>query len=315
MIRLICTVAVVLMTLTFGAAAAWGCEAHALEKDRRAILAMAGRYKVTFQFEETLGIAADYELHEPHHSEVEELIEVIADEPGFISLQHILVLQEEDGSPRVVKHWRQDWTYEDNHLNVYQGDRTWEHVTLSDDEVAGTWSQAVYQVDDSPRYEAIGRWEHLGERSSWESGETWRPLPRREYTQRHDYQVLVARNRHTVTPSGWVHEQDNYKLVLDDAGRPAEVLAHETGLNLYEPNESGDFAAGERYWEDTATYWSEVRAVWSDLLDDPGRLKLEAKVDDKRMHESMFGLADATREGRRPSAEAIRATITAYLVR
>ncbi len=302
------------MTLAFTVAApasackACGCEAgdksaadhghtHAPEADRQAILAMAGEYHVTFQFQETVGVEPGYELKDPYRSEATEFVEVIEDTGDFISLQHVLVLKnEQTGEDRVVKHWRQDWTYEDDTLNAYRGDRTWERVTLDPQDVAGTWSQAVYQVDDSPRYEAIGEWTHTGGRSAWESQDTWRPLPRREYTKRSDYQVLVAKNRHTITPEGWVHEQDNYKLVLGDDGQPEKVLTHESGLNVYDRVDDVDFAAGRQYWEETSEYWQDVRAVWTDVLNQPGRVTLKPKVDDQRLHSVMFDMATEVRE-------------------
>ena len=45
-----------------------------------------------------------------------------------------------------------------------------------------------------------------------------RPLPRRESSVRDDYDVLIGHNRHTIVPSGWVHEEENYKVVLDGHG-------------------------------------------------------------------------------------------------
>lgn len=288
---------------------AWACEpcgcekqqvghANAPQQDRRAILAMTGDYRVTFQFQETVGIEPGYEFHDPYYSEATEFVEVIEDTGDFISLQHILVLKDkETGEDRVVKHWRQDWKYQDTRLNEFRGNKTWELVTLEPEEVAGKWSQAVYQVDDSPRYEAVGRWTHTGNRSVWESDDTWRPLPRREFSKRSDYQVLVAKNRHTITPEGWVHEQDNYKLVLDDEGQPEKVLAHESGLNVYDRVDDVDFTAGHQYWDQTQAYWQDVREIWADVLGQPGSVTLEAKVDDKRLHQVMFDLADQVREG------------------
>jgi len=154
----------------------------------------------------------------------------------------------------------------------------------------------VYQVDDSPRYEAIGKWEHLGERSAWESEVTWRPLPRREHTKRKDYHVMQAVNRHTITPAGWVHEQDNQKLVLDEAGQPVRIIAHESGLNIYDTTDSVDFSAGRDYWEDTAAYWSDVRELWAEVLYEPGRKHVAVMVGEKPLFAQMFALAREIRE-------------------
>ena len=293
-------------------------EATAPEADRRAILAMAGEFDVTFQFEETVAIQPDYELAEPYRSTASEMVEVIEDRGDFISLQHVLVVHdpdEPDAPPHVVKHWRQDWTYQDTDLLTFRGDRTWQHVRLSTQEVQGTWSQAVYQVDDSPRYEAIGTWDHRGERSAWESAETWRPLPRREFSKRSDYQVLVARNRHTLTPRGWVHEQDNRKLVLDDTGQPQHIIAHETGLNLYHRTGPEDTAAGRDYWQQTADYWHDVREIWSQTYEDHEVIALKSKVDDQRLHAALFALADRARtDGHSPQLrDEARQTVRSFL--
>jgi hypothetical protein len=270
---------------------------EALDLDRQAILSMAGDYQVAFQFQETVAIEAGYELKEPYNSQATEFVEVIEDTGEFISLQHVLVLHDDEtDETRVVKHWRQGWTYQDTQLNVFRGNRTWEQLALSPGEVAGSWTQAVYQVDDSPRYESVGRWTHTGDRSAWESEETWRPLPRREYTKHSDYQVMVARNRHTLTPSGWVHEQDNYKLVLGDDGGTQKVLVHESGLNIYNRVDDVDFASGHEYWNATQDYWQDVRTVWADILGQPGRITLLAKVDGKRMHKTMFAMAKQVKE-------------------
>src|SRR5690606_1890905 len=63
--------------------------ASAPEQDREAILAMAGGYTVNFNFEETLQLDPNATPSEEHHSDGHELVLVLADEPGFISLQHL----------------------------------------------------------------------------------------------------------------------------------------------------------------------------------------------------------------------------------
>lgn len=270
-----------------------------LERDRRAILAMAGGYRTTFDFIETVGFVPGYEPARPYQSWATEYVQVIVDEPGFLSLQHILVMffKTADGGiegPMVTKHWRQDWRYEDRDLHVYAGDNTWERRRLSREQVRGAWSQAVYQVDDSPRYEAIGRWKHNGNHSSWHSENTWRPLPRREFSVRDDYDVLAGTNRHSITPTGWIHEEDNLKLVLDDANEPRDQLPYlvrETGLNRYERIRDFDFSAGEAYWQRTRGFWGDVREAWAEVKEESDRFKIRASVDGAPLYEVMFGYA------------------------
>ena len=139
------------------------------------------------------------------------------DRGDFIALQHILVMrvQMQDGQvsePIVVRHWRQEWRYQADSLLAYEGRNTWVRRPVPAGERSGSWVQSVLQVDDSPRYAARGRWQHGDSFSTWIGDETWRPLPRREFSVRSDYQVLVGTNRHTITPGGWVQEENNLKL-------------------------------------------------------------------------------------------------------
>lgn len=277
------------------------------ERDRRAILAMAGPYRASFDFIETMGFTPDYQPPRPYQSWGTEYVYVVADEPDFISLQHVMVMYFEspDGEvsePMVMKHWRQDWRYEDTRLNVYVGDNTWEQRSLNEEAVEGSWSQAVFQVDDSPRYEGYGRWRHAGNYSSWESEETWRPLPRREFSVRDDYDVLAGRNRHTIVPTGWTQESDNLKLDLKAAGEPdadQPYLAREAGLNRYERISGHDFAPGDRYWERTGPFWEQVRLAWDALLAQHDRVRLKREVDGQKLFEAMFGYARELDEGAR----------------
>jgi len=244
------------------------------EKDRRAILAMAGPYRTSFEFLETVAYTPDFERGRPYQSWGTEYIYVIEDQPDFVSLQHIIVMfvKGQDGQimgPFVQKHWRQDWQYQKDSVFAFVGDNAWQHRPVPAADVSGSWMQSVYQVDDSPRYESWGRWQHRGNVSTWISAETWRPLPRRESSVRDDYDVLVGTNRHTIVPTGWVHEEENYKVRLDGQGEIAgglPFLAKELGVNRYERIVDFDFSAGDDYWQQTSRYWEDARAVWSELL-------------------------------------------------
>ena len=136
------------------------------EKDRLAILAMQGEHKINFDFMETMGFIEDYIPSKPYQSWGTEFVIAVEDEKDFISLQHIMVMffEQDDGTisdPIVVKHWRQDWKYQDKSISEFVGKNTWERKNLSYSERKGAWSQTVYQVDDSPRYEGFGEWKHF----------------------------------------------------------------------------------------------------------------------------------------------------------
>jgi hypothetical protein len=233
------------------------------EADRDAILAMVGEYAVTFDFSEFMAVEAGYELAEDKTTPAREVVYVIEDDGDYIALQHLLLVGD-PSEPMVIKHWRQDWRYEPDRLMAYQGFGTWEMHAVSDQDAAGAWSQTVYQVDDSPRYAGIARWEHASNAATWEPEATYRPLPRRDATVRDDYDVIEAVNRHTVLSWGWTHEQDNSKVILRDG--EARELVREHGINTYTRTDlMGDEAAAE-YWEATAAYWDEVRDAWDEIM-------------------------------------------------
>ncbi|MEM8497807.1 MAG: DUF6607 family protein [Pseudomonadota bacterium] len=264
-------------------------------KDRLAILSLAGQYRATFDFIETVGFTDGYRPGKPYQTWGTELVKVIEDSPKFISLQHILVMyfMRDDGSksePVVMKHWRQDWTYEDRDLHVYQGDQQWKHQRISRSAAKGNWTQTVFQVDDSPRYEAYGRWVHTSNNSHWRSSLTARPLPRREFSVRSDYSVLEAVNRITITPTGWVMEEDNLKTKLLENGH-REYLAREAGITRYERIED-KLEAGNNYWVRTQDYWAAVRSAWSDVYQQHRRFAVSKSSNDKPLFQLMFENAD-----------------------
>lgn len=282
-------------------------EETSFEKDRRAILSMAGEFQVGFHFRETLSLHRDYAIREKAYNEKAfETVKVVEDEGRRIVLQHLLQV-----GPTVVKHWAQIWTYEDAEILEFQGHRTWVAKTVPEAEAKGKWTQRVTQVDDSPRYEGIGAWVHFGDSSEWTATAN-RPLPRREHTKRKDYDLLVVTNRHTVTPRGWFHEQDNAKWVKRDGGE--YPLCREVGLNDYIRVEGHDFAKADEYWEKTSSFWKDVRLVWDELSPLEGRIELLSKSDEGRIFDVVGDLADDAESGDAPAIDEIRRTLKSFVV-
>ncbi len=296
----------------------------AFERDRRAILAMAGEYRATFDFIEVAGFRDAFKPDRPFQSWGTEKVYVIADTGRAISLQHILVMNAIDKAgtlrgPLVTKHWRQNWTYEALERVVYRGRNRWQIVALPGVDRTGAWVQSVWQVDDSPRYSGVGRWQHFGNYSTWVSGEEWRPLPRREFSVRSDYHVLSGSNRHTITPTGWIQEELNLKVELDEAGNAvpnAPVLVREFGLNRYESIIDFDWTPADHYWTRTAPLWEAVRAEWATYIAD-GTIVLRGQPDQRQLFLPLFEFAGALEAGEAKSAGEIRAfvhtAVAAYL--
>lgn len=253
--------------------------------DKQAIRGHCGCFEVTYRFAETFALAPGYEPKAP--KQVGGLEWVVADEerPDALSLQHVLVVP-----GGALKHWRQEWVYEPTYLLDFKGDGVWVKRRLGPHEARGKWVQRVYEVDDSPRYEGLGTWVHAGGKPYWES-EAWSPLPRREYTTRSDYNVLVRRNRQQLTDSGWRHEQDNTKLRV--AGSKQSPLVLEKGLNTYRRVDAARCERAERWWRDNRDAWHQVQAVWQDVYRQSDRLHLAREIDGVPLWQRLFAITEA----------------------
>jgi hypothetical protein len=268
------------------------------EKDRRSILNMAGSFRVSFQFIETAGFVDNYSPPRPYFSWGTEKVQVLEDRGDFICLQHILVMFFKDSSgtiqgPMVMKHWRQDWTYQDTNLHLYEVQRKWSRKNFEESDVQGKWSQAVFQVDDSPRYEVLGRWKHENGVSFWKSDFSGRPLPRREFSVRKDYNLLEGEHQITILPTGWLHEQNNMKVnvINDQSSTQTQYLAKETGFNRYERISDPSLSAADDYWEATSDYWKDVRKAWEVVYAENDTFILSSNFEDRKLYEYHFGHA------------------------
>jgi len=264
------------------------------EADRAAIVAMQGEYQISFSFEETAALAEGYTRAEPYRTGGDEVVIVVENSSQRIVLQHLLL---HVPSGHVTKHWRQDWTYEATQRWEFTSDQTWRWRDLPQDQIKGHWTQCVYEVSDAPRYCGTGRWVHANGISTWTSDTSWRPLPRRDYTKRKDYNGLGAINRHTITPDGWTHEQDNIKAIRDDKGEVQGVLVREFGFNDYRRTAKIDFSPAYQYWKATAEYWANIRARWERRLQETRGIHLASKPDGMALIEPMFKHAQSMIEG------------------
>ena len=291
------------------------------ERDRRAILAMAGDYRTSFDFIETVGFTEGYQPRAPYQSWGTERVYVVTNEPEIVSLQHIIVMHfvADDGfesDAMVVKHWRQDWQYEDAEVHAFQGRGAFVRRALDPASRKGAWTQTVYQVDDSPRYEAVGRWTHASGVSYWQSDDRRRPLPRREFSVRDDYQALYGSHRITITPAGWTQEEDALKLVLDESNRPSRsqpYLAREAGLSRYDRVLDYDFSAGDDYWEETGAFWSRVRQYWDALYKAESAFSFVKSAEGMPMFMALFGMAGEDFESEADMDRAIATLLTSYV--
>ena len=255
-------------------------------KDVESIKSMCGCFKIDFNFTETFVFSEDedYKKSKTYKSGGLEWGHLIVDEKNKISIQHLLIVGSKQ-FPTIVKHWRQDWLYQNTALYTYDKNDKWSFVNMDKKDVRGQWTQKVYQVDDSPRYEGTSSWVHVDGKSYWENT-TPAPLPRREFSKRSDYNVTLRGNRHEVTDSGWVHDQDNKKIQKDDGSQ--FVLAHEKGYSTYTRVPDEDCKAAVEWWEKNSNKWKMVRDKWNSIYGLNQDLALKPTVDDKKLYSYLF---------------------------
>ena len=254
------------------------------KKDVEAIKSMCGCFEIDFNFSETFTYG-NSKKSDNYYSKALEWAQLVYEDNNKISIQHLLIV----GSkrfPTVIKHWRQDWIYENLDLYLFNLNNSWDYKKMSKNDVRKQWTQKVFQVDDSPRYEGSATWVHVDGKSFWENI-TPAPLPRREYTKRSDYNMTKRGNRHEITEYGWLHDQDNEKINID-MNNIHNLVALEKGINKYKRVDDIECIVAKNWWIDNKEKWSLVRKKWDQIYSKNQKLSLKSNVDGKKLYEYLF---------------------------
>ncbi|PHS67958.1 MAG: hypothetical protein COB12_01710 [Flavobacterium sp.] len=254
------------------------------EKDQEAIKSMCGCYDIKFKYAETFSPDIAYEKAYDYRASALEWAELVTNKDDKIVIQHLLVVND----TMVIKHWRQDWEFENQNVFNFKSKNSWTVERLTEEAVKGQWSQKVYQVDDSPRYSGSASWVHIDGKNYWEN-KTNAPLPRREYSKRDDYNIMVRGNKVQLTDYGWLHEQDNDKVIRVE-GKKDELLVQEKGYNIYTKVADEKCKVARDWWEKNNKVWKKVRNEWDIVFTENKEIKLEEKVEDKRLYKYLFAL-------------------------
>jgi hypothetical protein len=256
-------------------------------QDRNAIKKMCGCFEVEFNFAETFKYSSDstYVPSNNYKTGGLEWAQLVDDEKNKISIQHILLVGPES-SPFVMKHWKQDWIFENQEFYMYNGNNSWNYKTKSKGKVKNQWTQKVYQVDDSPRYEGSATWVHVDGKSYWENISD-APLPRREYSKRSDYNITERGNRQEITNDGWIHDQDNSKIIRS-IDKNDILIAKEKGFNYYKRVDDSRCKAAADWWTQNYSKWKTVRDKWNEIYSRKTDLKLHSLVDSKPLYSYLF---------------------------
>lgn len=253
--------------------------------EKEFIKKMCGCYEVNFEYSETFSPSKDYEFRERYSAGGLEWIFVDEENSDKIVIQHLLIINDS----MIIKHWREDWLYENKELLVYEKNLEWKKESVPTEYLTKSWTQKVYQVDDSPRYNGFAHWVHLDGKTYWES-QVSAPLPRREYTKRSDYNVMLRTNKHKITSYGHLHELDNAKVLRTEKGDSVIVL--EKGHNSYKKVETNRCNPALKWWDSNRPYWVDVRAVWDEKISEADFINIKEKVENKKLWQELFALGD-----------------------
>ena len=254
------------------------------KQDIEAIKEMCGCFEIDFKFSETFQYINDsnYSKSKNYNAKALEYAKLIKDEKGHISIQHLLVMGD-----YIIKHWRQDWVFQNKDLLKYDGNNNWKYISKTKKDVKGQWTQKVFQVDDSPRYEGSATWVHADGKSYWENS-SYAPLPRREYTKRNDYNIMIRGNRHEITEDGWVHDQDNFKVVKDSESDSEVIIASEKGINTYTRVDESNCKEAIKWWDENNEKWLLVLEKWNSIYSKKDDISLRQSVENKPLFSFLF---------------------------
>jgi hypothetical protein len=275
-------------------------QAH-YEEDVKAITGLEGCYEVQFKFEETQRLVQDpsYKPSPTYQNSIIELAFLDQNSESGIHLQHILMLP---GGHGVIKHWRQEWTYQPTNVIEYRAPNHWQKIPHGPTD--GKWSQWIRSVDDSPRSAGIASWTHpVSEQvsvSSFWGGLTTEasraPLPRREMEAgRKDYQLLRRSNLISTTPDGWRIEELNTKVRQNADGSETD-LATETGSEIHKKVDPAKCAQAVQWWKDSKPVWDQIRGAWDDLGHRVDVIQIKPVVDGTPLMVKLNKLAEVAQK-------------------
>ncbi len=103
-------------------------------------------------------------------------------------------------------------------------------------------------------------------------------------------------NVHEITSTGWIHDQDNDKIVRSEKGDDI-VLAQEKGHDVYTKVDDSKCKAAHNWWTVNTTLWKSVRDKWETVYKTDTNLSLQKAVDNQPLFMKLFSLKpDATKE-------------------
>lgn len=252
------------------------------QASRSDIANMQGCYDVTFEYKE-IESAAGVKPSADYFTKAKELVVIEKDIQDEIHLQHILITK-----MGVIKHWRQEWynaSTTSHNLMQHTFPFKWEMKNFEQQE--DLWIQYVANTDDAPRYTCAAKWNN----HSW-SCEGLAPLPRREYTKRNDYNMMLRGNIVTVSNTGWTHGQVNYKQLFSQDGSISN-LGKEIGKNTYTKINDEYCAEALNWWVKRRAYWLVVQNMWDHVFEDHNPLMIDVLKGDAPLSDKIDNIVES----------------------
>lgn len=241
------------------------------EREKAAIMKMAGCYHVDYNFTEVESLQPDYKIDDRVYDvnkdkTVKEWIFPIQVSATHIRLQHILFGTDAQGKVidnYYMRHQAEDWEYQPDYFYAFTSPSHWVPSPLEAN--SGKWVRKITNLDDGPRYQCAAAWNVSGEYPEWKC-DNYAPIPGREYRdmKRKDYQALKRSTRIIQYGSNWLERQNNIKTV--HTADTQKEIARESGKTWYIPAPISECTDAKAWADERVAFWEVSRKVWAKVL-------------------------------------------------
>lgn len=97
---------------------------------------------------------------------------------------------------------------------------------------------------------------------------------------------MIRGNRHEISKSGWVHVQDNKKIIKKNDEKI--ILAEEKGYSPYKKVYPKRCKVAKEWWFNNIDKWTSVREEWNRVYSRNNNLKLKESFDNRKLYEYLL---------------------------
>ena len=100
--------------------------------------------------------------------------------------------------------------------------------------------------------------------------------------------MMIRGNRHEITEDGWVHDQDNFKVVKDLESDSEVIIASEKGFNIYTRVDESNCKEAINWWDENNEKWLLVLEKWNSIYSKKDDISLRQSVENKPLFSFLF---------------------------